>query len=236
MEKHCTGGEKKVNFILRNQMQRNKVVLHMPVDTQVDIKRSNALVIGNGKSRLQFDLHELNATYVTYGCNALYRDFMPDYLIAVDRFMAYDILDNNIDKQTKFYSQNDSTYSKRYPKSDINYVITDRRLGDSGSAAMRLAGKNGHKKVYMIGFDYTNNNRYDDNVYSGTKHYAIGPLTNGGLYMLQQWESRVRGNCKEFTNTEFIRVDGVGYKPAIPYSNFTNITIEQFKEIYKNEL
>lgn len=197
---------------------------------QVDMARkSDALIIGNGKSRLQFDLDQLQQLFTTYGCNALYRDFIPDHLIALDRFMAYEILDNKIDQQTKFYSQNDSTFD-RYKNSKINYVICDRRLGDSGSSAMRLAGINKHKNVYMIGFDYKGHNSFTDNVYAGTKHYAPGPIDNGGDYMLKQWETRVRANCKEFTDTIFYRIDGVGYKPTVPYSNFINISVEQFKE------
>ncbi len=234
MVKSIFAGANRVNSIPRDQMQRSRAVQPMQQDIQVDIKRSDALVIGNGRSRLQFDLHELHKIFTTYGCNALYRDFMPDYLVALDRYMAYEILDNKIDQMTEFYSQNDSTFN-RYKDSKINYVICDRRLGDSGTSAMRLAAKNKHKKVYMIGFDYTDNNRYTDNVYSGTKHYGVGPITNGGLYMLQQWETRVRGNCKEYKDTMFYRVDGIGYKPTVPYDNFTNITVERFKEI-TNEL
>lgn len=206
----------------------------MPVDTPVDIKKSNALVIGNGKSRLNFDLNQLQEHFTTYGCNALYRDFIPDYLVSVDRFMVYEIIESKVHHKCKFYTQTDSTFT-RFKGEPINYVIQDRRLADSGSAAMRLAGINKHKIVYMIGFDYKMRNDYVDNVYANTKNYASGPLTNGGTYMTQQWESRVRANCKEFKETQFIRVDGVDYKPVVNYPNFTNISIEQFKEII-NEL
>jgi hypothetical protein len=43
-----------------------------------------ACVMGNGPSRKQFDLDTIHATMYTYGCNALYRDFMPDYLVSMD--------------------------------------------------------------------------------------------------------------------------------------------------------
>lgn len=203
----------------------------MQVDT---VRKSNALIIGNGKSRLQFDLDQLQSLFTTYGCNALYRDFIPDYLISLDRFMVYEILDNKIDEKTNFYTQTDSTFV-RYKDRKLNYVTQDRQLGDSGSAAMRLAAKNKHKIVYMIGFDYTDNNLYTDNVYCGTKHYANAPITNGGKYMLTQWESRVRMCCREYSDVIFYRVDGVGYKPCVPNTNFINITVEQFKETI-NEL
>jgi hypothetical protein len=40
-------------------------------------------VIGNGASRKQHDLTKLN--YPTFGCNQIYKEFMPDWLIAKDR-------------------------------------------------------------------------------------------------------------------------------------------------------
>ena len=46
--------------------------------------RGNAYCIGNGPSRKDFDLNRLKATGQTYGCNALYRDFMPDFIFSVD--------------------------------------------------------------------------------------------------------------------------------------------------------
>ena len=48
------------------------------------VPRGNAYCIGNGPSRKEFDLERLKATGQTYGCNALYRDFMPDFIFSVD--------------------------------------------------------------------------------------------------------------------------------------------------------
>ena len=39
-----------------------------------------AFIIGNGNSRLSFDLTELSKHGKMYGCNALYRDFEPQAL------------------------------------------------------------------------------------------------------------------------------------------------------------
>ena len=43
-----------------------------------------AFVIGNGQSRSHFNLNTLRGKGTIYGCNALYRDFMPDVLVATD--------------------------------------------------------------------------------------------------------------------------------------------------------
>ena len=47
--------------------------------------------IGNGESRKGFDLQKLRQFGNIYGCNALYRDFMPDVLTAVDHGIMHEI-------------------------------------------------------------------------------------------------------------------------------------------------
>ena len=55
---------------------------------------SKAFCIGNGESRKGFDLEQLRPHGKIYGCNALYRDFTPDVLVAVDHayVMRYTIV------------------------------------------------------------------------------------------------------------------------------------------------
>ena len=52
------------------------------------VAKGNAYCIGNGPSRKDFDLNKLKSTGQTYGCNALYRDFIPDYIFSVDAQMT----------------------------------------------------------------------------------------------------------------------------------------------------
>ena len=47
--------------------------------------------IGNGESRKGFDLETLRQHGTIYGCNAIYRDFMPDVLTAVDHGIMHEI-------------------------------------------------------------------------------------------------------------------------------------------------
>ena len=47
--------------------------------------------IGNGESRLGFDLEKLRIHGKIYGCNAIYRDFMPDVLTAVDQGIMHEV-------------------------------------------------------------------------------------------------------------------------------------------------
>ena len=47
--------------------------------------------IGNGESRKGIDLSQFRPHGKIYGCNALYRDFTPDVLTAVDDGMMHEI-------------------------------------------------------------------------------------------------------------------------------------------------
>ena len=199
-------------------------------------RKIDALVIGNGKSRLQFDLNRLQELFTTYGCNALYRDFIPDYLVSMDFAMVHEILESKVHYKTKFYTQYcDKAQSRKDKGEPVYWAIQDKWIGDSGTGALRLACMNKHRNIYMIGFDYTIDNKYTDNVYAGTKNYAPGPITDGGEFMLRNFESRLRYMCKTFPESNVIRINANNYKPCCNESNFSNITVEQFKEIY-NEL
>ena len=50
-----------------------------------------AYIIGNGHSRLQVDLTELRKEGTIFGCNALYRDFSPDWLLSGDATIIKEI-------------------------------------------------------------------------------------------------------------------------------------------------
>ena len=45
---------------------------------------SRAFVLGNGVSRQGIDLDLLKSLGTVYGCNAIYREFVPDVLISTD--------------------------------------------------------------------------------------------------------------------------------------------------------
>ena len=62
-----------------------------------------AFIIGNGPSRQQVKLNKLEGT--TFGCNALYRDFTPDYLVSGDAGVIKEICAKGYPKRTSVYFQ-----------------------------------------------------------------------------------------------------------------------------------
>ena len=50
-----------------------------------------AVCLGNGQSRQGLDLQKMKDYATVIGCNALYRDFTPDILVALDSRMSHEI-------------------------------------------------------------------------------------------------------------------------------------------------
>ena len=59
--------------------------------------------IGNGESRIGYDLEKLRPHGKIYGCNAIYRDFMPDVLTAVDHGIMHEIYHAGIAQKIPCY-------------------------------------------------------------------------------------------------------------------------------------
>ena len=63
----------------------------MCLDLELRMAGGKVFCIGNGESREGFNLETLRPHGNIYGCNALYRDFMPDVLTAVDHGIMHEI-------------------------------------------------------------------------------------------------------------------------------------------------
>ena len=70
----------------------------------IGIKR--VFCIGNGESRKGFDLEKLRQHGTIYGCNAIYRDFLPDSLISVDNGIMHEIYHAGIGQKIPCYFRN----------------------------------------------------------------------------------------------------------------------------------
>lgn len=187
-----------------------------------------AFVLGNGKSRLQLDLKLLKPHGKIYGCNALYRDFTPDVLVATDRPMATEIENSNYAEKNEFWTRN-PTPNKCAKKIDINYGFS------SGPIAASLAGRNKHKTIYLIGFDLVGNQGKINNVYAGTPNYR--PITEKEIYY-GNWINQFQTIMKDqFPTSKFIRcVDSDSFTPNEwkSIANYAEIDYEEFKRSINN--
>jgi len=62
-----------------------------------------AVCLGNGQSRQGLDLQKMKDYATVIGCNAIYRDFTPDILVALDSRMAHEIYREGNLKDMKVY-------------------------------------------------------------------------------------------------------------------------------------
>ena len=137
------------------------------------------LVIGNGESRKNLNINELDCPKV--GCNAIYRDYYTDYLVCVDRRMMQEALSAGVNHQgTLVYTRPDwfqqfkAIRVRQLP--DLPYVGSDRwdepfQWG-SGPYAVLLAAKYAKEKyVNLIGFDLYSKTNTVNNVYKSTPNY-----------------------------------------------------------------
>ena len=65
---------------------------------------NNVYVFGNGLSRKNINPYELNGTVV--GCNACFRDFDPDILVAIDAGIIWEIVERNAFSKQCYFTHN----------------------------------------------------------------------------------------------------------------------------------
>lgn len=187
---------------------------------------SYALVIGNGVSRLKYNLKHLSKYYTTYGCNALYRDFIPDVLVSMDIHMVTEIINARIHHKCKFYTQHVNDIDLLAGVGEpIHFVKTYHSTPDSGTAALELAADN-HEVVYIIGFDY--HNGLHNNVYAGTSNYNPKNYSTP-IVQDEKWRTRLYNIVKNYSDTQFYRITDEVEKST--YNNLHFMQINQFEEI-----
>ena len=105
-----------------------------------------AFVLGNGKSRLNVNPRNFKEHGVIYGCNALYREFEPDYLVAVDVKMVNEIIASGYHRTHQVWTNPNKGVST---KVNINF-FSPHKGWSSGPTALWFACQHGHKTIYIL--------------------------------------------------------------------------------------
>ena len=124
------------------------------------------MVIGNGESRKNIDLEQFRNSHIFIGCNAIYRDYDVDHIVACDRFMAYEIQKRIKNKNTVIYTREPWDNLQPLPKGG------DLITWGSGTYAIQLATELGFRNIVLIGFDLYSQDNVVNNIYKGTENYA----------------------------------------------------------------
>jgi hypothetical protein len=190
------------------------------------MKRS--FVFGNGRTRLNIDFDEVRPYGLIYACNAVYRDYRPDYLVAVDTKMILEINESGYQKNNSVWTNYNIQY-KNFEK--FNYF--EPNLGwSSGPTALNLATSHGPDEVYIFGFDYSGLKGKLNNVYANSVNYkkSTDTATYNGNW-LKQTETIIKTN----PNVCYYRVNVENfYETRWEYSNYKSILFKDFKEYIKN--
>jgi hypothetical protein len=188
---------------------------------------NHAFVLGNGRSRLSVNPGSLLNLGTVYGCNAQYREFEPHYLIAVDVKMVNEIIAAGYHKTHQVWTNPNKGITT---KSNINF-FSPHKGWSSGPTALWFAASQGHKEVYIFGFDYQGVAGKFNNVYADTFNYKKS--TDAATYY-GNWLSQTEKTIKEFRQTKFFRVIEPG--SFIPdrlgptLTNLSHISIKEFGE------
>ena len=194
-----------------------------------------AFVVGNGTSRKPIDLNALKKYGKVYGCNALYREFNADYLVAVDVKM---ILEINHSK----YQMNHEVWTnpnKQFHGMQGFHMFQPSKGWSSGPTALWLASTHKHDTIYILGFDFhglhdkQGNRSRVNNLYAGTHNYKkeSEPATYFG-----NWERQTTSTCESHAQINYIRIvadnDDFVPKHLKKCNNLSHITVSEFKRYY----
>ena len=161
---------------------------------------TRAFVLGNGTSRRDISVPALKSLGQIYGCNALYREFTPDVLVATDQPIATAIQDSGYAQNNKFYTRRPTAGT------GAQSLLAEYRGYSSGPNALGLAARQGNLEIYMLGFDMgpTENNLFN-NVYADTEFYKTSahPPTFVG-----NWVRQVIHVFRDHPQVQFTRVYG----------------------------
>jgi hypothetical protein len=194
---------------------------------------TQAVAIGNGESRLSFDLNYIAShqggllgtnRLQSYGCNALYRDFTPDFLVATGKDIVDEIANSGYTENNIVYSTADVVLE--YPEKF--YLIPQNLQFDAGAVAAYMACFDGHKKVFLMGYDHYDTHSAINNVYKDTNGYPLSTQQDNGEF----YAVSLRDVISTYSDVEFVRVMPTNthwvHHRLTPLVNFRQIDYRDF--------
>ena len=194
------------------------------------VKQSNqqnnvAFVLGNGTSRLKLNHKNLLDKGIVYACNAIYREFEPHHLIAVDVKMINEIVASGYHKTHSVWTNPNKGISNKH---NLN-MFNPHKGWSSGPTALWFASEQGHRDIYIFGFDYQGLQGKFNNVYADTYNYK---KSNDAATFHGNWLSQTERTIRDFRSIQYHRVinsgDFIPDQLGIQLKNLKHITYEEF--------
>jgi hypothetical protein len=138
----------------------------------IQMKTNTAYIIGNGASRKDLNLEALRDVGTIFGCNALYRDFDPDYLVAIDDKIIEEIKQSYTHLNRCIFPPEEERYE---PLGVYGITSGQTPRSNAGMVAMQQAIQMGYTELICFGFDFlvVDDNVAVSNLYDGTNGYEM---------------------------------------------------------------
>jgi hypothetical protein len=198
------------------------------MDNQHNQQNKTAFVLGNGTSRNKLKLENLQKFARIYACNAIYREYDPNYLVAVDVKMVNEIVESRYHETHEVWTNPNKGIISQ---SQLNF-FSPHKGWSSGPTALWFASQHNYKEIYIFGFDFQGIDRKFNNIYADTFNYKKS--TDAATYF-GNWVNQTSTVVRENKNINYIRVIDLGnYIPdklnGLP--NLKHITYEKFAEYF----
>ena len=189
-----------------------------------------SFVLGNGTSRQSIDLHKLKEHGKIYACNAVYRSFTPDYLVAVDVKMVLEINKAGYQHRNQVWTNPNKSYQRIQ---NLNFFNPSKGWS-SGPTALWLAAEHSYETIYILGFDYRglNDGKQLNNIYADTVNYK---KSTDGATFFGNWMRQTKSVIKDNPQINFVRViqpDNYNPEELNTFDNYSTIFVEDFKKIF----
>lgn len=225
-------GEDIVQERVMEDGQWNTTTEHVPNNVINNQISNRAVIFGNGTGRQDFPIqHILNkksgllgaATLQSYACNAFYRDHTPNFLVVTSRVIAEELTKTNYTTDNIAYTRVD--ISLEFPRKF--YLIPHDPYADAGTTAAYIAAFDGHKKIYLLGFNGQDTVGYNDNIYAGTNGYSASNTTVED----HKWIDGLHQLISVYDDVDFVRVTESGRRstPA-KWQSLTNLRQISFRD------
>ena len=160
-----------------------------------------AFVLGNGTSRDGIDLEEISKIGKVYACNAVYRTFAPDYLVAVDVKMILEINKHGYQRNHEVWTNPNRAYDAM---SGFKFFQPSKGWS-SGPTALWLASQHVYEKIYILGFDFKGlgDGSQFNNLYADTPNYK---KSSDGATFFGNWLRQTKSVVEQNPNINYVRV------------------------------
>ena len=217
---------------IREQRRRDKRIAQIKKHPAYhpDKREKIAFVLGNGTSRSSIPIEDISPFGKVYACNAVYRTFNPDYLIAVDVKMILEINKAGYQHKNEVWTNPNKAY---HSMKNLNFFSPSKGWS-SGPTALWLASQHFYEEIFILGFDFRglSEGRIFNNIYADTPNYkkSSDSATFFGNWM-RQTISVVKDN-PEITFTRVIAPDNYCPEELNKFDNLKTITVEDFKKMF----